>query len=1382
MRTKLFTLLLALAASVGTLFAESGTCGDNLTWDLTDGVLTISGTGDMTNYQEFFTLPPWSDDTSQITQIFINSSVTSIGDWAFAGCSNLTSIEIPNGITNIGVRAFDYCIGLMEINVATGNNNYISLNGVLFHKDLTTLVLYPGGKQGAYSIPISVTSIGEAAFSYCSGLTSIEIPNSVTSIGDYAFAYCPLTSVVIPNSITRIGTSVFLHCNNLTNIEIPNTVTSIGETAFYDCSALSSITIPNTVTSIGEGAFQECSSLTSVNIPNSVTSIGDRAFDNCFGLKSIKIPNSITSIGKETFMSCSGLTSIEIPNSVTSIGEMAFYYCSSLTSVLIGNSVTSIGGWAFSDCSALTSVTCEAITPPACEKNVFSNVDKSIPLYVPTESIEAYQAAYGWEDFTNIQPIKCLLASGTCGAQGDNLTWELSCDGVLTISGTGAMADYNGGVANSCAPWYASREFIKNIVIDNGVTSIGNSAFYQGSNITSVTMGYSVKSIGSLAFFYCSNLKEVNLSNGITTIRSNAFQSCTALTSLVIPNSVTSIEREVFTGCSLLSNIVLSDNLTTIESNTFYSCVSLTSVTVPNRVTSIQLHAFGGCSGLTSVSLPNSLTSIGGWAFSGCNITSLTIGQNLSTIGQEPFSGCTALSRIIVDSANPIFDSRNNCNAIIETATNTLIVGCKNTIIPNTVTAIGDAAFLGCRSMTNIVIPNNVAQIGSYAFGYCTALTSLVLPDSVIVEDGICFQCSGIENFKFPAGNTKIEDYSCYVCSSLESVEIPNCVTSIGDYVFNSCTNLKNITCHAETPPTISSDIFYNVNKSTCIVYVPKKSVELYQAADYWKEFMNIRAIGSDDFDPDHPQNPGNYQLTLTALPEEGGTVTGEGLFEEGSEVSFSAEPNNGYAFVQWNDGVTEAVRTITLTRDTLFTAEFVRLTLDTVIVKDYQDIGMLPVGENTNLIIKTTGGLEVSKPTVAKSILLEINNSSAAEVTHLENLKVSAASVVIRLEPEAEQAVASKWYALAVPFPVEVASGIRPNGATKPAVAGKDFVLDRYNEQLRATTQKGWERVPANGVLEPGVLYMMAVNGTANEWRFDKIESALLVEKPTTPVSFHQSEIGIHHAGWNGVANTLYGAANAVLPEVQYATKYHNDLGVYEVLPMFDLQLTTGTPFFVQAVADDEIQFNDLRLGYYIDSESGANTLAPRRREARKSDEYAMPYIVAFHAADGTYTDKAYISLASEKADTYTIGRDLQKMQGAGHAVPQVWMEAYSTRLAAHETAVEESATIIPLGLYAPQTGEYELGVTMPQTDYTVTLLYQGTPVADLTFGAQTVELSKGEHAEYALHISRPNSTPTGCEQTGSASQLGGKLLINGHLYIQRDGTYYTATGAVVK
>ena len=314
-------------------------------------------------------------------------------------------------------------------------------------------------------VEYSVTSIGNAAFSSCYGLTSVTIPNSVTSIYKNAFGNCTsltsvtipnsvasiegstffgctsLTSVTIPNSITSIGESAFRNCISLTSVTIPNSVTSIGNYAFNDCSGLTSLTIPNSVTSIGKGTFGGCSGLTSLTIPNSVTSIEQYAFCDCSGLTSVTIPNSVTSIGWGAFSGCSGLTSLTIPNSVTSISDDAFYGCSSLTSVSIGSSVRNVYQQAFAECSKLEEVYCLAENVPSTSTNAF---EKSYPeyttLYVPAGSLNDYKTTAPWSQFGTIkaisgtgeEPTKC--ATPTISYADKELTFSCETEGVEFVS------------------------------------------------------------------------------------------------------------------------------------------------------------------------------------------------------------------------------------------------------------------------------------------------------------------------------------------------------------------------------------------------------------------------------------------------------------------------------------------------------------------------------------------------------------------------------------------------------------------------------------------------------------------------------------------------------------------------------------------------------------------------------------------------------------------------------------------------------------------------------------------------------------------------------------------------------------------------------------
>jgi hypothetical protein len=276
--------------------------------------------------------------SSSLTSVTIPLSVTRIADYAFADCGSLTSVAIPLSVTSIGAGPFSECISLTAITVDAQNSFYSSTNGVLFNASQTTLVQYPGGLEGGYTIPGSVTSLAEAAFYFCTSLSSVTIPVSVTNLGLYTFA---------------------------------------------GCASLSNVTIPGSVTSLGEEAFAECTSLTSVTIPASVTSIGDYAFSGCTSLASVTIPDGVTNISDFAFDYCSDLTNIMIPNSVTSLGEAAFYFCTSLSNVAISASVTNIGAAAFLNCTNLTGVYFTGDAPPDFGSDVFLGDSIATAYYLP---------------------------------------------------------------------------------------------------------------------------------------------------------------------------------------------------------------------------------------------------------------------------------------------------------------------------------------------------------------------------------------------------------------------------------------------------------------------------------------------------------------------------------------------------------------------------------------------------------------------------------------------------------------------------------------------------------------------------------------------------------------------------------------------------------------------------------------------------------------------------------------------------------------------------------------------------------------------------------------------------------------------------------------
>ena len=384
-------------------------------------------------------------------------------------------------------------------------------------------------------------------------------------------------------------------------------------------------------------------------------------------------------------------------------------------------------------------------------------------------------------------------------------------------------------------------------------------------SVTYNVVVYSVTSIGDGAFRWCSGLTSVTIPNSVTFIGQWAFYNCSGLTSITIPSSVTSIGELAFSGCS-----------------------GLTSVTIPNSVKTIGESAFNGCENLSSVTIANGVTSIGVAAFQLCtSLTSLTIPSSVTAIAEGAFEGCSGLQSIVVDKGNTVYDSREDCNAIIKTSDNELISGCTNSTIPNSVTKIGQSAFKnckglrsvripnsvvsvgqfafqGCSGMTSITIPNSVTSIGSYAFQGCSGMTSITIPNSVTSIGSYAFRwCSGLTSITIPDGVSSIDEFVFYECSGLTSVTIPNSVTSIGDQAFSRCIGLTSVTigskvktigslaftdclnlldvyCYAEEVPETQNEVFRSANIENVTLHVPAASISAYQAVEPWKNFKEI--------------------------------------------------------------------------------------------------------------------------------------------------------------------------------------------------------------------------------------------------------------------------------------------------------------------------------------------------------------------------------------------------------------------------------------------------------------------------------------------------------------------------------------------------------------
>uniref|UniRef100_UPI0037DD67F5 leucine-rich repeat protein n=1 Tax=Methanomethylophilus alvi TaxID=1291540 RepID=UPI0037DD67F5 len=668
--------------------------------------------------------------------------------------------------------------------------------------------------------------------------------------------------------------------SDVKKVVIEDGVTSIGDWVFDGCASLASVTIPDSVTSIGGRAFSGCSSLASVVIGDGVTSIGDWALSGCTSLTSVVIGDGVTSIGSNAFRDCTSLTSVTIPDSVTSIGGYAFSGCSSLASVTIPDSVTSIGDYAFRDCTGLREFT--------------------IPISVNAVGSNDYPAFYGC---TNIEKVTFTPGTG----KGYN----------YGIHSSSSYSNYYG-----YTPWYYSRAVLKEVVIEDGVTSIGGYAFSGCSSLASVVIGNGVTSIGQSAFSVCTGLRELTIPDSVTSIGDRAFYECSSLASVIIPDGVTSIGGYAFCGCTSLASVTIPDSVTSIGDYAFYGCTSLASVTIPDSVTSIGQSAFSGCTSLVSMVvsegntvycsvdgvlfskdmktlmqypagrsddsyiIPDSVTSIGGRAFSGCSsLASVIIPDGVTSIGDYAFRGCASLASVTIpDSVTSIRDcSFYGCTSLASVT------------IPDSVTSIGVAAFEGCTSLASVTIPDSVTSIGGRAFSGCSSLTSIILPDSVTSIGGGAFSgCSSLTSIILPDSVTSIGSDAFRDCTSLASVVIGNGVTSIGGYAFSGCTSLASVTIPISVNAVgfNSSPAFSGCTNIEKVTFTPGTG----KGYDYGTD-------SSSYYDNYYGYTPWYYSsVALEVVIEDGVTSIGDRAFDGCSSLTSIILPDsvtsiNQYAF-----------------------------------------------------------------------------------------------------------------------------------------------------------------------------------------------------------------------------------------------------------------------------------------------------------------------------------------------------------------------------------------------------------------------------------------------------------------------------------------------------
>ena len=576
---------------------QDNNCGENVTYTLTDGVLTISGSGPMADYASA-SEAPWYSQRESIVRIVIEDGVTTIGDRAFYNCTSLLQVQIGQNVQTIGTYAFRGCAKLTEI-----------------------------------TLPDSITELKDSAFRLCSDLANITMLGNAPVVGSYVFTDCA-ADIKIQYYEDRTGYDVSpWTTHSLTVIHIgqwvidtPATCTQEGS-RHMTCTVCGE-TITETIPSHNyvNGVCTLCGEEKTLYSGTCGANVNWKL--NALGKLIISGTGSMTNYSYDSAPWCAYREQIKsaiIQNGVTYIGRYAFYDCSSLTSITIPDSVTSIGSSAFHNCSSLTGV---YISDIAAWCNVSFSSSTSNPLY------------YAKNLYLNGELVTELVIPDNMTSIG-NYTFS-GCSSLTSITIPESVTSIG-----DLAFYYCSS--LTSITIPESVTSIGSSAFYYCTSLTSITIPDSVTSIGNYAFYNCSSLTYIPIPDSAISIGYYAFLGCSSLTSITIPESVTSIGNSAFSGCSSLTSITIPDSVTSIGYYAFSGCSSLTSITIPDNVTSIGSWAFSGCSSLTSITIPESVTSIGDYAFYYCSsLTSITIPESVTSIGDSAFRYCSSLTSITI--------------------------------------------------------------------------------------------------------------------------------------------------------------------------------------------------------------------------------------------------------------------------------------------------------------------------------------------------------------------------------------------------------------------------------------------------------------------------------------------------------------------------------------------------------------------------------------------------------------------------------------------------------------------------------------------------------------------------------------------------------------
>ena len=839
------------------------------------------------------------DDDDHLANLDLGVGLVRLGDHAFNRCSALRKIFIPASVTQIESGVFAFTTTLDTIQVATENTYFHSPvnSNTIIHTSNNSLV---AGCRTSI-IPDGTTQIEGYSFEGCIGLPSAVIPGSVTSIGHQAFYYCTgLQTVTFNTGLLYIYGYAFCNCTSLQTINFPSSLISLGDNSFRDCRGLQTVTFNAGLQYVYGYAFCNCTSLQTINFPSSLISLGDNSFRDCTGLQTVTLNDGLQRIESCVFFNCQSLQSIVLPGTLQSIDSEAFGSCTALSSANFPNSITSVGCRVFNNCTSLHT--------PIYNNRFF--------VFLPIH----YKGAYSMPN--TIQVMCCGSVSNCDSVTAITLSDRLqyvpdaafeNCQRLVSVTMKDSVSSIGSSAFSNCIA-------LASVVIPDAVTNIGSSAFNNCNSLTSITIPASLQNLGEYVFNACSSLKHViwNAKDAHLSWYFYYYSEADILNNMSWCHPFYNIRQQIQT-------FTLGDSVRVVPRYLCYEMDHLTSISIGYKVDSIEKHVFDGCTRLSSIhwnaktmrdpqiylsspfyilksnistfTFGDSVLHIPAYLCHGMNhLSRLYIPENVESIGDYAFRDLNALDSIYVHPNNIHFDSRNNCNALIDSDYDRLLLGCYKTQIPDDIHSIGACAFRRVRRLTSAIIPESVTNIEEEAFNGCADLDTVALPSTLTAINDYTFQdCSALDTIALPPTLQFIGIRAFSNCSALPEITLPDVIDYIDQYAFSNCSGFEQILSLATTPPTIKKTTFLG---TSCPIYVPCPYLASYRSAPVWEDY-GTRVFGTFD-----------YKLTVRPNDYFWGSDSIYQLPTCEANAIIYAEPHSGYEFVEWQDSLGHTLST----------------------------------------------------------------------------------------------------------------------------------------------------------------------------------------------------------------------------------------------------------------------------------------------------------------------------------------------------------------------------------------------------------------------------------------------------------------------------------------